>query len=634
MLSFLFLIMNITKKIEKLIKKVYNIIMDLKTKIKELPTNSGVYIMKNINGEVIYVGKAKNLKNRVTQYFQNSKNHTIKVTSMVKNIADFHYIITPNEAEAFALENNLIKRYQPYYNILLKDGKSYPYIRIDVKQDFPRLEIVRKLKRDGAKYFGPYFAGANPTDLIKMIQNAYPLRMCSGSKLPKRTRPCINYDMGLCSAPCMAKIDKQGYKDLLKKAMDFLNGKYAEVQEILAQKMTTLAENEQFELAMSIRDSLAMLDRMKQKTLTFMPNLDNIDAFAWASNGSVASVAVLVVRGGRSVGVDCFHLIDSEIGMEDSLAQFITQYYSTTALPPEQVLIPFEPEPAFCEWLTEQRKQGAVGRTSAVELTYPQRGEKRQLLNIAKQNAEMYLDKAIEKEKRLQDYTTGAVAKLGEILNINPPRRMECYDISNIGGLLSVASMVVFIDGEAKTSHYRKFHIKTVEGANDFASMQEVISRRFNELKKEDSSDPSFSSKPDLIVIDGGKGQLSNARIAMNNCGYDVPMVGLAKQDEEIFVPNQSQPIMLPRTHNSLKLLQRIRDESHRFAITFHRSLRNKVTSVLEEVPGIGPKKRKNLIKSFKSLENMKKATIEELQEVDGISQKDAYALYNFLKEI
>lgn len=606
--------------------------MELKTKIQELPTNSGVYIMKDASGEVIYVGKAKNLKNRVSQYFQHSKNHTVKVNSMVKNIADFYYIITPNEAEALALENNLIKRYQPYYNILLKDGKSYPYIRIDLKQDFPHLEITRKLKRDGAKYFGPYFAGVKPLDLIKMINNAYPLRMCKGANPPKRTRPCINYDLGLCSAPCVKYITKQEYAKYVKKAIDFLNGKYSEVQEILQAKMERLAENEQFELALTIRDNLKILDKIKQKTLTFMPNLDNIDAFAWASNGSVASIAVLIIRGGRSVGVDCFHLVDAELNLEDSLTQFITQYYSTSALPPEQVLIPFEDNYSLKEWLTEQRKQGAVGRTSAVELIYPKKGEKRKLLEIAQKNAEMYLEKAVETEKRTQDLTTGAVEKLGEILGLpRPPRRMECYDISNIGGVLSVASMVVFIDGVAKTSHYRKFHIKSVEGANDFASMREVITRRFNELKKEGNTDPSFSSKPDLIVIDGGKGQLSNAVKAMQDCGFNVAMIGLAKREEEVFLPNKSEPIIIPRSHNSLKLLQRIRDESHRFAITFHRSLRNKVTSILEEIEGIGPKKRRNLIKHFKSIQSIKEATIEELKQVDSITEKDAIAIHKYL---
>lgn len=625
--------MKIAKNLEILGKKRYNQIMDLQTKIKELPTNSGVYIMKNARGEVIYVGKAKNLKNRVSQYFQQSKNHTIKVRSMVKNIADFYYIITPNEAEAFALENNLIKRFQPYYNILLKDGKSYPYIRINLREEFPKLEITRKLKRDGARYFGPYFAGTRASELIKMLQNAYPLRMCGG-KLPKRTRPCINYELGLCSAPCVSKITPQEYHKLIDKAIEFLNGKYADVQEILTQKMTTLANNEQFESAMTIRDDLSMLDRLKQKTLTFMPNLDNIDVFAWASNGSVASVAVLVIRGGRSVGVDCFHLLDPDTSEEESLQQFVTQYYSTQALPPEQILLPFTPDSGLVEWLNIQRKSGAVGRISAVEVHNPQKGEKLKLLGIAKQNAELYLDKAVESEKRNYDLTTGAVLKLGEILHMeHPPCRMECYDISNIGGVLSVASMVVFINGEAKTSHYRKFKIKSVEGANDFASMREIITRRLNELDKPDNSDPSFSERPDLIVVDGGKGQLSNAYQALVSCGHtDITLVGLAKQEEEIFLVGESNPLLLPRTHNALKLMQRIRDESHRFAITFHRSLRNKVTSILEEIEGIGPTKRRNLIKHFKSIDNIKSATLEELCAVRGISQKDAQNIHEFLK--
>ncbi len=599
--------------------------MELTTKIKELPTNSGVYIMKNADGEVIYVGKAKNLKNRVTQYFQQNKAHTIKVKSMVKNIADFHYIITPNEAEALALENNLIKRYQPYYNILLKDGKSYPYIKINTKQDFPRLEIVRKLKRDGSKYFGPYFAGIRPTELIKMVQNSIPLRMCAN--LHKQKRPCINYDLGLCSAPCCGNITKEEYAVLLDKAIDFLNGKFSDVQTILQQKMVKFADNEQFELALTVRDQLNMLDHIKTKTFTFMPNLDNIDAFAWASNGSVASVAVLVVRGGRSVGVDCFHLVDPELDVESSLTQFLTQYYTTSALPPEQILLPFEPPQALIEWLNIQRKSTSFGRTSGVSVTCPQKSDKKHLLDIAKENAEMYLEKAVEQERRQQDYTTGACDKLATILGLKKIRRMECYDISNIGGVLSVASMVVFLDGRPATNHYRKFRIKTVVGADDFASMREVLTRR---LARIGTDDPSFGSMPDLIVVDGGKGQLSSVVEAIKNSGYDIPVVSLAKQEEEVFVPNKSAPIIIPRTHNALKLLQRIRDESHRTAITYHRSLRNKVTSILEDIEGIGEVKRKNLIRHFKSLDAMKNATVEELQNVSSITQKDAEAIKKF----
>lgn len=361
-----------------------------------------------------------------------------------------------------------------------------------------------------------------------------------------------------------------------------------------------------------------------------MPNLDNIDAFAWASNGNVASVAVLIIRGGRSIGVDFFHLVDAELQEEESLTQFITQYYSTTALPPEQILIPFEPNSSLQEWLTQERKQGGIGQSKVV-LSCPQRGDKKQILAIAKQNAEMYLEKAVEKDKRIQDYTTGAVEKLGEVLSLsNPPRRMECYDISNIGGVLNVASMVVFVDGEARPNLYRKFHIKSVEGADDFASMKEVITRRFQELKKEGNQDVSFSVKPDLIVIDGGKGQLSNARQAMLDQNIEVPMISLAKQDEEIYTPNNPTPLHLSRSHNALKLLQRIRDEAHRFAITFHRNLRNKITSILEEIDGIGPTKRKNLIKEFKSIENIKNSSIEELMKVKGISQKDAVNIYKY----
>ncbi len=601
--------------------------MDLTTKIKELPTNSGVYIMKNSAGEVIYVGKAKNLKNRVTQYFQNHKNHTLKVRNMVSNIADFRYIVVPNEAEALALENNLIKRYQPYYNILLKDGKSYPYIKINMHQDFPKLEVVRKLKRDGSKYFGPYFAGVRPTELIKMIHNAYPLRLCG--KLVKRSRPCLNYDLGLCSAPCCGLITKEEYHKILNQAIEFLNGKFSDVQQILYDKMIRLADNEQFELALAIKEQLSMLDHLKQKTLTFMPTLDNIDAFAWSSNGAVASVAVLIVRGGRSVGVDCFHLVDPELDVQNSITQFLMQYYTTQALPPEQVLLPFEPASDLVEWLNSQRKLASIGRISSVSVTNPKKGMKKKLLDIAKENAEMYLEKAVEQEKREADYTTGACKSLATILGLEKIRRMECYDISNIGGVLSVASMVVMLDGKPLFSHYRKFRIKNVVGADDFASMKEVLSRRLSKL---DDDDPSFSSRPDLIVVDGGKGQLSSVMEVLQTLNLNIAVVALAKQEEEVFVPNKSEPIIIPRNHNALKLLIRIRDEAHRTAITYHRSLRNKVTSILEDIEGIGEVKRKNLIKHFKSLDNIKSASIAELCTVPSISQKDAENIKKFFE--
>ena len=613
----------------------YNNIMDIKSKVSELPNSSGVYIMKNINGEVIYVGKAKNLKNRVSQYFQSGKTHTIKVKAMVSNIADFSYVVVANEYEAFALENNLIKRYQPFYNILLKDGKSYPYIRIDLNEEYPRPSITRKLKKDGAKYFGPFFAGVRPQEILKAINMAYPIRMCKGGVIRKQKRACINHDIGMCSAPCVGAISKVDYDKIVKKVISFLNGDYKEVKEILTEKMLKCADNEQFETALMLRDTLSSLDRVGQHTLAFLPSFANLDCFAYATNGSVASIAVLVVRGGRSVGVDCFHIINADISEEEAVSEFISQYYSSVAIPPEEIIVGYDGDNTeLIKWVSEIRVSSTLADSrSKVSIIKPKKGDKKKLYDMAKQNAVMYIEKFVEKDKRDNDYTVGAVTQLGEILNLkNRPSKIECYDISNIGGALSVASMVSFVEGEPRKSYYRKFKIKTVSGSDDFASMQEVIIRRLSEVSKGEN-DPSFGILPDLIVVDGGKGQLSNAVQAIKKMGYDIPVISLAKREEEVYVPNRGEPLIIPRTHNALKLLQRVRDESHRFAITFHRSLRNKVSSILEEIDGIGEKKRKALYRHYKSIEVIKNASIEELERVPGITKQNAINIYKYFNE-
>ena len=609
--------------------------MDIKRKIKELPTNSGVYIMENHNGEVIYVGKAINLKNRVSQYFQENKNHTVKVKAMVSNIADFRYIITKNEYEALALENNLIKRYQPYYNILLKDSKSYPYIKLDTKEPFPHFTITRKLKKDGAKYFGPYFAGVRPADLLETINLVYPIRTCSGFNLPKRTRPCLNYDMGLCSAPCVGKIDQSSYAQYILKAIEFLKGNDNEVREILQQKMEKFANLEQYETAMNYRNKLRMLDRIGSHTIAFLPNTCDLDVFAYASNGNTACIAVLSVRGGRSVGVECFHLLDAFTSPQQALGSLMVQYYDSVGLAPKEIVVGIDENELtdLAHYLNEQHKNSEVYGNGEIRLFNAQKGDKRKLYLMAYENALLYLDKFVEEDRRIDDMTIGAVNQLQEILQLpSRPSRMECYDISNIGGVMSVASMVVFVEGAPQKSHYRKFHIKTVKGADDFASMSEVIYRRLNDIKNK-PDDPSFGVVPDLIVIDGGKGQLSNAYRAIKDCGYDISLISLAKQDEEVFVVNKSQPIIIPKTYTSLKLLQRIRDESHRFAITFHKSLRNKVSSVLDEIAGVGKVKQKILYKNFKSIDAISSASIQELEKIKGITKKDAQAIFKYFNE-
>lgn len=607
----------------------------IKEKVKHLPKNSGVYIMENANGEVIYVGKAVNLKNRVSQYFQENKNHTIKVKAMVANIADFRYIIVKNEYEALALENNLIKRHQPYYNILLKDGKSYPYIKLNAKEDYPHFTITRKLKQDDCKYFGPYFAGVRPVDLMETINLSFPIRTCKGTSLPKRTRPCLNYDLGLCSAPCVQKISKSDYLKLVEKAVNFLKGDDREVKKILEEKMEKFAQMEQYETAMNYRDKLRMLERVGVHTIAFLPNTTNLDAFAYASNGNTACVSVLTVRGGRSVGVECFHILDALVSESEALSSIVTQYYASVGLAPKEIIVNIEGTEAevLSEYLNEQHKESEVFGNAEIKLINPKKGDKHKLYLMAYENALLYLDKFVEEDKRREDMTIGAVNQLGELLNLkHRPSRIECYDISNISGVFSVASMVVFVEGEPRKSHYRKFHIKTVQGADDFASMAEVITRRFEGITK-NAQDPSFGVVPDLIVVDGGKGQLSNAYEAMRKCGYSVPIVSLAKQEEEVFVVGQSNPIIIPRTYTSLKLLQRLRDESHRFAITFHKSLRNKVSSILDNIKGIGKIKQKALYKHFKSIDSIQNASIEELCLIKPITEKDAQAIFEYFHE-
>ena len=619
----------------KIKKIVYNKTMDIKQKVKQLPSNSGVYLMENHNGEIIYVGKAINLKNRVSQYFQDSKNHTTKVKAMVSNIADFRYIITKNEYEALALENNLIKRYQPYYNILLKDGKSYPYIRIDTNEPYPHFTITRKLKRDGAKYFGPFFAGVRPVELLETINLVYPIRTCSGFNLPKRKRHCLNYDMGLCSAPCVNKINQAQYQNYVQKAISFLKGDDKEVRQVLETKMQNFAKLEQYETAMNYRDKLRMLDRVGTHTIAFLPNTADLDVFAYASNGNTACIAVLSVRGGRSVGVECFHLLDAFTPPEQAVSSLIIQYYDTVGIAPKEIVIGFDEQKVkdLEIYLNQQHRNSEIYGNGEIHLYNAQKGDKHKLYLMAYENALLYLDKFVEQDRRIEDMTIGAVNQLQQILSLNNrPSRIECYDISNIGGVMSVASMVVFIEGEPKKSFYRKFHIKTVDGANDFASMYEVISRRLNDIKTK-KDDPSFCVAPDLIVVDGGKGQLSNAHKAVKDCGYDIPIISLAKQEEEVFVLSQPQPINIPKSYTSLKLLQRLRDESHRFAITFHKSIRNKVSSVLDDIAGIGKVKQKILYKNFKSIEAIINASVQQLADIKGISEKDAKAIFAYFHE-
>ena len=596
-------------------------------KLKDLPMDPGVYIMKSKEGQILYVGKARHLKNRVSQYFGNNSNRTEKVLKLVAKVHDFDYIITRNEVEALVLENNLIKQHKPPYNILLKDDKNYPFIKINTKKPFPKVEVVRKLKPDGSKYYGPYMIGVTSKDIIDLIYSSFTLRSCDldMKRIPKSHRPCLNYHIKKCLAPCMGYVTEQEYMAIIDRVIDFLNGNDKEVEQILKQKMQNASDNEDFELAMLYKKKLETLDKLIRKQVTALPKNFNLDIFAIATNGINTVVDVLFVRGGKLLGSDKQIINDLSLSEDVALSNFIISFYDNIKYIPDEVVcaINIEDADVIQEYLTERKGQ-------KVNVITPHQGARKQLANIAQNNANDYLEKSLSIKERKDNLTLGGVIQLQEFLHLKRlPIRMECYDISHIQGTDKVSSMVVTINGEAAKSQYRKFKIKTVEGNNDFASLQETLRRR---LSKFDDEDESFSAKPDLLVIDGGKGQLSSVKEIMDELGVDIEVISLAKREEEVFVPGKSEPYVLPRNSYALKLLQRIRDEAHRFAITFHRSQRKKrqTKSELEDIKGLGPKKIELLRESFKNIDQIKQATLEELNMVKGIDKTTAKNIYEY----
>ncbi len=600
----------------------------IRQKLKDLPTQSGVYIMKSQSGQILYVGKARNLKNRVNQYFANSSNKTEKTIRLVSHIADFEYIITANEIEALVLENNLIKKHKPPYNIMLKDDKSYPFVRINVKQDFPKVEVVRKLKNDGAKYFGPYMQGITSKDILELVESAFCLRSCSHdlSRLPKSHRPCLNYHINRCLAPCDGLCSKEEYAKQIEGVISFLSGNDKKVAALLEEKMTEAAEREDFELAIFYRRKLEVLDKLVRRQVTALPKDFDLDIFAIASNGLNSVVSVLFVRGGKLVGGDKQVVNDLAPSDEVVLSNFILAYYDKVKYIADEVVVASAIDEAelLGQYLTQ--KKG-----SKVNIILPHQGIRRQLADMALNNAGDYLEKSLSIKEREDNMTLGAIMQLQEYLGLpNMPIRMECYDISHVQGTDKVASMVVFSNGAPNKAHYRKFKMKYALGNDDFAGLQEALTRRIDELAK--GEDESFATRPDLLVIDGGKGQLSSVvEILQSKGADDISVIGLAKREEEVFVPHQSQPIILPRNSYALKVLQRIRDEAHRFAITFHRSLRQKrqTHSKLLVIDGVGEKRVKALFDAFKNLENIKNATVEDLLLVKCIDRRAAENIYN-----
>lgn len=591
----------------------------LEEKIDLLPTSPGVYRMYDEDGIIIYIGKAKNLKNRVSQYFRHEQKIE-KVAKMVENVANFEYTITNSEKDALILENNLIKEWKPKYNILLKDDKTYPYIKINLKEEFPRFEIARKIGKDDVKYFGPFMCGINVKEVLEILKVSFKVRPCNyaiSSKKPRRE--CLNYHLGLCMAPCRGDVDREVYLQEVKRAISFLNGNDEIVEELLNKKMQLAVEQEDFELALICRDRLKSLEALKQRKISTHSYKPNTDIFAFANNGMFSSAAVIFVRGGKMYGGRNFPL-DQPIDEEgEACMSFITQYYQKEGFIPSEVIIADE---VIDVNLLSDFFQSEFNKK--VIITVPKRGDKKSLTEMAIKNAKEYLDREIDKISHKNDMTKLACERLKDILKLKKyPRRMECYDISHISGVDKVGSMVVFIDGEADKKEYRRFKIKTVEGNNDFASLFEVLSRRLSKLGTEEES---RFPMPDLVVIDGGKGQLSSVMRVFNSFPYDIDVISLAEREEEIYIPEDPNPILLNRDDYALRMLQRIRDEAHRFAITFNRNLRVKrnLKSALTEIDGIGKVKRDALVERFNDLPGIIAASIEELMTVDGIGEVEA----------
>lgn len=594
-------------------------------KLRLLPESPGVYIMLDEYKNIIYVGKARVLKNRVRQYFHNTAKPE-KVMKMVENISDFNYIITNSEIDALALENNLIKKYKPKYNILLKDDKTYPYIKADMREEFPTFYITRKIKKDGCRYFGPFMGGINCKDILDTLQLTFCVRLCH-TKITGNKRECLNYHIGRCTAPCAGRVNAEEYAAQVKKALSFLDGNYKEAEELLKSKMTSAAENENFELALDYKNKLAMLSKLEAKRITSLNRYIDADIIAYATNNLYSAVNILVTRKGIMQGGTSFALDEAHMNDGEALTGFIIQYYSQHELPFEIIC------EEFCEKeLLQNYFKEKFGKS--VEITLAKQGDKARLLKMAKQNAEDYLEKSVDKIKHKDDMTVNACKRLQELLGLERyPRRMECYDISNISGVDKVGSMVVFIDGEADRSSYRRFKIKTVEGANDFASLQEVLTRR---LQKLGSDEEERFPKPDLIIIDGGRGQLSAVKEIFDGMNVSsIELVSLAKREEEVFTSNSAESIKISHRDYSLKMLQRIRDEAHRFAITYFRNLHSKrnLQSVLTEIDGIGKVRRMALLEKFGTLDKIISASVDDLAATEGISRAQAEKIKQYLEE-
>ncbi len=598
----------------------------MQTKLKNLPNEPGVYIMYDADGNILYVGKAKILKNRVRQYFHASTNKTEKVLAMLSHVADFRYIITASEADALSLENTLIKKHTPPYNILLKDDKQYPYIKVDLHSDFPKFVSTRKLSKDRCKYFGPLTQGGSKA-FLDILSTVFPTITCNYNfkKLPKNFRPCLNYHIGKCCAPCVGKISKQDYRKIVDGAVRFLEGDDDTVKQVLREKMMQASDKMQYEQALTYKRYLQLIEKLNSQQIVVLPKFVNYDMFAVASNGKNCVVNHTMIRGGKVVFSNNIAVSDAGLDEAQTLSSFLAEYCDMVQLSKEWYTNLQLPDAEELQQLVERKT------SQRVKILCPKRQEKKKLVDMSYRNAVEYLTKSQTAIDKKFNTTQGAVLQLKQLLNLKQmPTRVECYDISNVQGVDKVASMVVFTNGQKDASQYRRFKIKTVEGANDFASMKEVLVRRFERMKADDGV---FGKTPDLIVVDGGLGQLQYARQAMEECGVEVQIVSLAKREELVYTLQSDRPVYLPRNSYALNLLINVRDESHRFAITYFRKLHNKnsIKSVLQDVDGIGEKRRVELHRKFRSMDNLKNATVEEIASVKGMTRPVAEKLYEFL---
>ena len=610
---------------------------NIEEELKKLPARPGVYIMHDVHDDIIYVGKAISLKNRVRQYFQSSRNKGVKIEQMVTHIRRFEYIVTDSELEALVLECNLIKEYRPKYNTMLVDDKTYPFIKVTVQEPFPRIMMVRRQAKDKAKYFGPFTSSQAVKDIIDMVRKLYRLRSC-GRTLPRdigKERPCLYYHIKQCDAPCQGYISSDQYRESIDEVVKFLSGHYDGILKELEEKMLEASEQMEFEKAIEYRELISSVKKISEKqkiTDAGRPGEDR-DVLAVAREEGDAVVQVFFIRGGRLIGRDHFYLrTDPDETKAEILASFIKQFYAGTPYIPRELLLPYELAEAdlLTEWMTKRRGH-------KVTFTVPKKGEKEKLCELAQKNAAMVLAKDKERLIREAGRTTGAVRELEKIIGIAGIHRMEAFDISNTNGFASVGSMVVYEDGKPKRSDYRKFRIKGVEGADDYASMREVLTRRFQhglKEKEEGKEFGGFTVFPDLILMDGGKGQVHIAEEVLDALHIQIPVCGMVKDDRHrtrgLYYRDEELPI---RTDSeAFKLITRVQDEAHRFAIEFHRKLRaqGQVHSILDEIPGVGPKRRKDLMKHFQSLDAIRQADVEELKKLPTMNEKSAQDVYNF----